>query len=204
MKRLYVETNFVIDCAKGETTESRTILGLAERGEIELRMPVVSVMESYKAWEAERRRVVPVMEDVQQRLPKLQGWRGERVLTQAIASLRDGLVEMEDELHEIRSSITTCIRRIAAAGTIVPLPRAWCVRESGTSLIEAEPDDMILAAVLADADGRADCGFLTKNTSDFKAVNVRDAARARGVRMLYHPSHAEAWIRGIALLMEAV
>ena len=61
---------------------------------------------------------------------------------------------------------------------------------------------MILAAVLADADSDTDCGFLTKNTSDFKAVQVRDAARARGVRMLYHPGHAEAWIRGVAFLTE--
>jgi hypothetical protein len=202
VKRLYVETNFVIDCAKGETDESRSILALAERGEVELRIPVVSVMESYKAWEAERRRVVPIMEDLRQRLPKLQGWRGERVLSEAIASLRDGLVEMEEELHEVRSSISSCIRRITIAGAIVPLPRSWCVREAGTSLIEAEPDDMILATVLADAEGTAECGFLTKNISDFKAVTVRDAARARGVRMLYHAGHAESWICGASWLME--
>ena len=63
---------------------------------------------------------------------------------------------------------------------------------------------MILAAVLADADNGSDCGFLTKNTSDFKAVDVRDAARSRGVRMLYHPGHAESWIRGVAFLMEDI
>ena len=191
---LYVETNFVLDIAKSETNAARKLLEEAEAGRLELRLPTVCIMESYKAWQNERRRVIPVIEEIADRLPQIKGWRGQTVMESTVAGFREGLIEVDRELHEIRAEIACTIERILAVGSLLPLPDAWPKGRKSTILIEDEPDDMILHSVLMEAArSGTHAAFLTKNTKDFQTRAVTAVADAVNLKMLFQPEHAFGW-----------
>lgn len=192
---LYVETNFVLDIAKVETNAARELLEAAEAGRLDMRIPAVCVMESYKAWQNERRRVIPVIEEIVRRLPQIKGWRGQAVMESTVAGFHEGQIEIHRELNEIRAAIASTVERIAAVGSFIPLPDTWPKSRASAWLIEDEPDDMILHSVLVEAarfGTRA--AFLTKNRLDFKTSAVRTAASAVNLKVLFRPEDALGWV----------
>ncbi|MDB5071896.1 MAG: hypothetical protein JWM87_3007 [Candidatus Eremiobacteraeota bacterium] len=85
---------------------------------------------------------------------------------------------------------------LAESGSIIPLPLSWALAVRDDALIPAEPDDMILASVIDDANrDPRDSILLTENSEDFAEPSVRAALQIAGVHYMYDTADALARIR---------
>jgi hypothetical protein len=195
--RVYIETNFVVGYGKEHHRGQEAILSLASSGRVDLRLPAVAIMESYKSWERERERANRLRDGLQAEIADVLDRKfvpdTAREFTDSLSSAASSVVR---RLDRARGRIATCVHVVASYGRILPLPTSWALIERDDSLILAEPDDMILASVIEDAKEDPDESILlTENSEDFAQPSVKDALQTVGVQYMYDTADALARIR---------
>jgi transposase InsO family protein len=195
-RRLYIETNFVMAFAKGQDRDTEDILSLAERGSVDLVLPEVCVMETFKAWEREKARTAALTRRLQQQIDEYG--RRETVLGPSAAAILDNArVQADKQLNTVRARAARCLERIANKGSLVPLSPRWIRAGAQPLVIAAEADDMILATVVDHMETKPGpaVGFLTNNVKDFKDPAVRSELKRVGAKRFLSTKSALAWLQ---------
>jgi hypothetical protein len=174
-------------------------LSLAESEAIDIRIPSVAIMESYKSWERDRERTSRVRDRLQD---EISGVLDRKFVPEGAREYADRLDDaraaVARRLNQARARTARCISVIARKGKIIPLPQAWGLTPRESAMISAEPDDMILASVIADARTEAaESILLTENSAEFGQVAVKEALSAVGVRYMYDTADTLARIQNL-------
>ncbi|HTD37414.1 MAG TPA: hypothetical protein VK669_07860 [Candidatus Limnocylindrales bacterium] len=198
--RLYVETNFVMSVAKGQDADAELLLAFAESQRVELCLPEVCVMETFKVWERERRGTASLTRRLQKHIDDYK--RRQTALGPSAAAILDNArVQADKQMNSVRGRAARCIQRIATHGRLIALSRRWAADGAEPRVIPSEPDDMILASVVEHARNEPEkhVGFATKNTKDFgdKAAVLGELASA-GIKPFRSIGSALEWVTALS------
>lgn len=186
MRRLYVESNFVLELvfAQEQSGDCRRLLAAAERGRILLALPVFCLAEPLATLvrrHNDRRRLQDGLQNEISQLRRSEHYREAlQHVDLAAALFTRSAQEDVARLEELYRRLSESCRLAPLGPDVVPL--AFDLRREFDL---DTPDAFVLASVSTDlAERPATCGFVTKNAKDFDDPGVRAYLDERGCQLL--------------------
>lgn len=199
MRRLFIETNFLLEIAfdQRQADSCRRLLDAADAGEVQLVIPAFCLAEPLEPLGRRlktRRRIQEELRGVLAELRRSTEYR------ERIPEADAALTLLVEAGHSDRQRLEDVVPHVAGAALIVPLDSS-AVAEGFRlrRLFDLEPQDAFVLASVAiglheagtDADGR---GFVTTNTRDFDDPAVRDFLDARKCGLFTGFGEALGWV----------
>ena len=186
MRRLYVESNFVLELvfAQDHRDQCEDLLTAAEQGVIELVIPAYCLGEPFETLGRRHRGRLRLQDELQSEIKQLRRVvEYDELLGEADATV--GLFARS--AREDVERLDRYYQRICAVAVLAPLSTDAIVRSLALR-VEFDlsmQDAIVLASVEIDLDERpAEAAFVTRNSKDFDDPGVRSDLEARNTRLL--------------------
>lgn len=189
MITVYLETNYVMAIATGRDPGALKLLDQTP-ADVDLVMPLVSIMEAYQAFEEERRRTNAFINEIDRRISDVRRKQELDSAERLLDSLETARIAAAALLNDMETLLHLVIDRLSARARWITLDGNGVRNQDQRAEIDDPTDNLILAHVLSDAARVSGVkAFLTENIRDFDAPSVRDVLRSAGVEH-YFPSSA--------------
>lgn len=186
---LYAESNFLLEIALARENEesARAVIDRAERGEVELSVPVFCLCEPFSTVSYRARKRAQEFRAVQRQLEDLGRGQVHRGLIDAMVTPLTDVLDVE--IRE-RTELDDIVGRLLACATILDLSEAvfTASREAQVTHGLDASDSIVYATVLLDARARDVAEpkvFVTRNTNDFDREAIREELSAAGCRLTF-------------------
>lgn len=196
MKRLYAESNFVLELVFAQEGSERceTLLEHAVKGDFELVIPSYCLGEPLETLVRRHRDRQDAQDRLQREVRQLRRVSAYRAdlsdIDSAVGLFTRSAIEDLDRLQKY-------YEWIAAVATLIPLDEQIVARsfELRRDFDLAIQDAFVLASIAVDLDGRPNRSwFVTRNTKDFDDPGVRTYLEGRDCRLLTSFGEAEGVI----------
>lgn len=184
---VYIESNFLLELVlnQEDAPACLDLLELAERGRIELVLPVYALVEpaeTLRRRQAEMREFSEKLRAQLREMERMTHVTIERGTHTALAK------KVLDALNDWHTRLGTHRERIARAARLLPLDwstieRAQTIVQQG--MLKREPDALMLAAVVMDLEvQRRPSLLINKNTKDFNPHELRSLLEPLGCQSI--------------------
>ena len=195
MKRLYLETNYIVGQAFSQDSVAATILTEAANVCAEVCIPSVCAQEALATVELRTKRANDFSRTLQEKMRELrsdQSSTAKRIL----ALLNQALIENGRLANERQVRLAAVFQSLAGVRFINVDTHTTNQAVSAPLIVDGATDNLILHAVIAHAIQAplADMAFFTRNTSDFNESAVLARLASAGVTMIFGAAHAVAWL----------
>jgi len=187
--RIYVESNFILELARGQAQAKpcEAILAGALGGRVELALPSFSVaepVETIHRHAAERGRIQQALEQDLSLLARTDSYKDEVERLREFTSVLARASESEREaLRSTLQRTLECARVLETTAGAIAL-----AAELGTKFGLKLPDAIVCASIRLDLDARpiASSCFVTRDVKDFGNSNLVDEFESLGCRVLFN------------------
>ncbi len=193
MRRLYVETNFIVALAHGEHQANERVVRSAEDGAIALVLPQICLDEALSVDIKRRERIHGALEVLRSDVREYGRARSAPLIRAASPKLQSAIVAVElaeaERTSRMRSVIAALLKIVRLVAASI---RAFAIE----SELRRDPDDAIIATAIAD-DNRSfgtRSLFLTGN-NDFDKDPLKSLLATANVERIAHPEGLLARLR---------
>jgi len=195
---LYVETNFLIGIAKGQSPAAQALLASCP-AQLRLAIPGVCFMEAYSVWKQESKQRRDFLGKLQQPIREAS-----RDVTSPSAKslsfhLQQAEVDGQALLNDIGSRLDFALDQTSKVAEVIDLTTSIVQEALKRALIDDDPtDNLILECILSHARSRPSelKAFLSGNHNDFeKSVAANDALDALNMRYFSRTEAALGWFK---------
>lgn len=192
MRRIYLETNFLMSASTGRTPEADELLSLPEN--VELAIPIVCFMELHKTFSYMRASELRFTEPFPKKIEKIGQDPNPRLreFTGALAAADAALFAYIDESARAMPDV---VQRTAMRANLITSSREVLSR-TGKRYLSDPTDDMIAGSVIEHAHKNpvSEMAFFSED-GDFAKPSLVDAMRGVNVGRLDDISSCLAWCR---------
>lgn len=195
---LYVETNFLLACAKGQDAAANALIETRST-EIQLMIPSVCFMEALSTIEAESRHRRKWINDLRAYRREVGRDLHSRYATELSSHLESAAFGSENLLNDIKGRLLITFGRMATAERIIPLDPAM-IHEGFRFDLLSDPTDSLILSVVATHANRNPAkakAFLSGNHTDFNQPGVKDLLDTAGIRYFTRTEAALGWLRSL-------
>jgi rRNA-processing protein FCF1 len=193
---LYVETNFLLACAKGQDLIANALIE-APSTEIQLMIPSVCFMEALSTIEAESRHRKKWINDLRSYRREVGRDLHSSHAVELSSHLEAAAVGSENLLNDIKDRLLTAFGRMATAEQIIPLDPMTIHEGFRFDMLGDPTDSLILSIILMHANRNpAEAkALLSGNHSDFDQPAVKDLLDGASIHYFSKTEAALGWLR---------
>jgi hypothetical protein len=195
VKRLYLETNYIVGQAFEQDPIASTIFAEAARADAELCLPSICIQEALTTVQLRRKSANKLKSTLQQ---QIEGLRDDRSATAAaVKTSINTLIVQNGRLHDERDLRIASVVASLAFARFIELEHGTAMAALTVQITAGAADNLILHVVCQDAQRRpvTSMALLTMNTRDFAKPAVVEALAASGIILLPSSSDAIAWLQ---------
>ncbi len=195
MKRLYLETNYIVGQAFSQDSVAATILMEAANVGAEVCLPSICAQEALATVELRTKRANDFSRTLQGKMRELRSDQSPTA-QQILALLNQALVQNGRLANERQVRLTAVFQSLANVRFVNVDTHTTSQAVSAPLIVDGATDNLILHAVVADAIQAplADMAFFTRNTNDFDEPAVLARLASADVKPIFGATHAVAWL----------
>lgn len=195
MKRLYLETNYVVGQAFGQDPLASTIFSEAAKVGAEVCLPSICIQEALTTVQLRRKSANQFERTLQEKVGELRDDQ-----SPTAASLKTSvntLIVQNGKLRDEREQRIAAVVASLASVRLIELEHGTAMAALTAQITAGAADNLILHVVSVDAQRApvTDMGLLTMNTSDFEKPAVLGVLNASGIKLLTTSVDALTWLR---------
>jgi hypothetical protein len=195
VKRLYVETNYIVGQAFSQDLVAATILAEAAKIGTEVCVPSICAQEALATVEMRVKQTNEFSRTLQGKMRELRADQSATAQT-ILALLNQTLIENGRLANERQLRLTAVFQSLANVRFVHVNHQITNQAVSAPIIVRGATDNLILHAVISDAASSpvSDMTFFTCNTSDFADAAVTASLTNVNVVPLFNSSHVVAWL----------
>ena len=195
MKRLYLETNYIVGQAFAQDPAAATIIAEAAKVGAEICLPSFCVQEALTAIQLRRKSTNQFERTLQQKVEELRDDQSSTAV--ALKTSINMLIPQNGRLRDERERRITTVVASLASIRLIELEHVTAMAALSTPLASGAADNLILHVVSKDAQGHqgSDMALFTMNTRDFAKSTALEALTANNIRLLTTSSEVIEWLR---------
>lgn len=180
---VYVETNFLMSVALGREARGDDLLNAVSES-VRIVMPSGCVMESFSAFEGERKNRNNFQGELDRQIAQLRRDTTSANAATLVARLEDSRIANDELLNDVQTRLSQLVQRASTLLESIPETPA-VIQRAMTSIPIDDPTDNLILHTILDHAGRfptAMKALLTDNSRDFGTVSVRAVLAAADIR----------------------
>jgi hypothetical protein len=195
VKRLYVETNYIVGQAFSQDPLAATISSEATKVGAELCVPSICLQEALATVEMRVKRTNEFSRTLQEKMRELKADRSRTAQT-ILTLLNQTLLENGRLANERQVRLAEVFRSLSGFRLVHVDNQTTIQAVSAPIIVRGATDNLILYAIVADAVTLpvVDMAFFTLNASDFADAAVTASLTNAGVVPKFNSSHVVAWL----------